>query len=74
LCCGAVELLQRRLRQVKIGAEDVPENQSVKGGVMDSYLAPVRKVIADALRKRLAWHPYIYFFIVKRIRQTQYFR
>ena len=68
LCCGAIELLQRRFADAKAGGQDVPEDQPLEGSVVRPDLAGV---VSDARRERLAGRPRRDRFVIERPRHAQ---
>ena len=74
LCCGAVKLLKLRFRHVKVRADDIPEDQTLKCRVVGADGVHILDGILDRLRKRLVRRPELDLTVVQRPRHAEHLR
>ena len=65
----AVEPLQRGLRYAKVGTDDVPEDQPLKGGVVRADLAVVD---GDARRERMVRRPRLHVLVIEGVGHAEH--
>jgi hypothetical protein len=74
LRCGAIKLLELRLGQIEVGAEHIPEDEPLEGGVMGGDGVQILDAIPHSLREGLVRRPEFDLAVVQRPGHAEHLR